>query len=241
MKYNLPRKICKMTQFMKAPYTIMSFIISEVIIMPYDAFPYELPPLPYDYDALEPYIDAETMHIHHDKHYKTYIDNLNKALAPYEAIQKLPLPQLLKNAAYLPKALSTAVIHHGGGVYNHQLYFQTIGPPSGHSVPSGSLARAIDKQYGSFENFKKEFTDRAKAVFGSGYTFLVKTPEGKIKIVNTANQDTPLPQSDCPIFAVDVWEHGYYLKYKNRRDEYLENIWNVIQFDKAEQNYQQCK
>lgn len=197
--------------------------------MPYHTYPYELPPLPYAYDALEPYIDAETMHYHHDKHFATYIANLNKALAPYPQLQKLTLEQLLATPMRLPAAARTAILHNGGGVYNHALFFQGMAPPSspGHE-PQGAVLEVLRRTFGSFEDFKKVFNEAALKVFGSGWTVLVLTPQGGLQIVNLKNQETLLSTPAIPLLYVDVWEHAYYLKYKNARGDYLQNIWNVL-------------
>ena len=197
-------------------------------------YKYELPPLPYPYDANEPYIDEETMRIHHDKHFRTYVDNLNKALEPYTSYHNIPLEILLRRPNIIPDNIRTAVINNGGGVYNHDLYFNTIGPAGGIEKPQGSLRNAIERSFGSFEVFKDKFTQNAKNVFGSGWTFLVINPYNQLMIVNTANQDTPLPWGNKPILAFDVWEHAYYLKYQNRRAEYLENLWKFVNWEAVE-------
>lgn len=199
--------------------------------MPYHTYPYELPPLPFDYDALEPYIDAETMHYHHDKHFKTYVDELNKTLAQYPRLQKLTLPELLSQ-----KSLPVKILNNAGGVYNHTLYFSGLSPAGcACHQPSGEMLRLIEETFESFENFKEIFMSLAKDVFGSGWTVLFLTPQGQLKIANLKNQDTLLPMNYFPILYVDVWEHAYYLKYKNERVKYLENIWNVLDFPMLEQ------
>ena len=199
--------------------------------MPYHTYPYELPPLPYAYDALEPFIDAETMHYHHDKHFKAYVDNLNKALEPYPQLQGMTLEQLLSVPMRLPAAARTAILNNGGGVYNHALFFQGMAPPQtpGH-IPQGAALDLIQRAFGSFDDFKKVFTDAALKVFGSGWTVLALTPYRTLQIVNLKNQETMLSTPSVPLLYVDVWEHAYYLKYKNARAEYLENIWNVLMF-----------
>ena len=190
-------------------------------------YPFSLPEIPYPYDSLEPYIDTETMHYHYDKHFKTYIDNLNKALEPYPALKKKTLYELVRHQDNLPIDVSRSA----GGTYNHFMFFNKIGPKNENSIPSERLSQIIDKTFGSFENFKKKFSDNAKSVFGSGWTYLVVTREGRLKIVNTRNQQTPVQSGYTPIILFDVWEHAYYLKYKNLRADYVENIWNVVQFD----------
>jgi len=194
-------------------------------------FPYVLPPLPYGYDALEPFIDTETMHYHHDKHFATYIDNLNKALEPYPPLQKLSLVELLRRPSVIPERARAAVLKNGGGVYNHSLFFQKLAPAGGvvHE-PSGRLATMIDRQFGGFDAFREAFSQKALAVFGSGWTYLLLTPRGKLKIESFPNQDTPVESGNVPVILFDVWEHAYYLKYKNLRQEYVDNIWNVVRF-----------
>lgn len=196
-----------------------------------DTYPFELPPLPYDYDDLEPYIDTETMHYHHDKHFQTYITNLNNALAPYPALQKLTLRELLASPNLLPTKVFLAIMRNGGGVYNHDLFFKKLAPPAAKNhQPTGALLAAIENTFGSFDHFKEVFTKQALAVFGSGYTYLIMLKDGALQIVNLANQDTLLADGYQPLILVDVWEHAYYLKYKNSRADYLKNIWQVIKF-----------
>lgn len=196
-----------------------------------DRYPYALPPLPYAYNALEPYIDAETMHYHHDKHFQTYINNLNNALEKYPRLQRLTLEQLLRNPEALPPAARTAIINNGGGVYNHYRFFNNLAPAdeSMHQ-PIGAILGMINTSFGSFDRFKELFTKSALDVFGSGYTVLALTGHGKLAIVNVPNQNTVLPMNAKPVILFDVWEHAYYLKYKNLRADYIKGIWNVISF-----------
>jgi Fe-Mn family superoxide dismutase len=206
--------------------------MKEKIQMLNQKYPFELPPLAYSYDALEPYIDAETVHIHHDKHFKAYVDNLNAALKNSPRLQNKTLRELLMRPSVLP----VAVNRNAGGVYNHSLYFDKIAPPDGQNLPTGKLSGAIDKYFGSFDNFKKIFSDNAKNVFGSGWTYLVTVRPGDpmpggLRIINTQNQDTPLAYGMSPIILFDVWEHAYYLKYKNDRAAYIENMWNIVKFN----------
>lgn len=198
--------------------------------MLYDKYPFELPPLPYPYEALEPYIDRETMHLHHDKHFKAYIDNLNKALKPYPQLQSLPLIKLLSMPWNLPDEVEIDIMRSAGGTYNHSVYFEKIAPPGEKNIPSGKLLKDINNTFGSFEKFKDIFSQNARSVFGSGYTFLVRTKRGTLKIVNTANQNTPIAIGQ-PVLAFDVWEHAYYLKYKNVRADYISNLWNIAVFE----------
>lgn len=188
-------------------------------------YPYKLPPLPYGYSDLEPYIDAETMHYHHDKHFKTYVDNLNKALENCPGLQKLTLKELLSRPY-----MNSAILRNGGGVYNHNMFFNGLVPASQARKPQGKLLCLIEKTYGSFDQFKEAFNKEAMDVFGSGWAVLAINCGGCLKIAELKNQDTLLGTGLTPLVYVDVWEHAYYLKYKNLRAEYLKNIWNVIDF-----------
>lgn len=196
-------------------------------------------PLPYAYDALEPYIDTLTMHLHHDKHLQTYIDNLNKALTDYPFLQKLSLEQLIYNADRLPPKIQTTVKNNAGGVYNHEFYFAGL-LNSAQKEPTGMLALAIIRAYGDFDNFKSKFTEAALSVFGSGYAWLVLDERGDLKIITTANQDTPLTLKTCPILNIDVWEHAYYLKHYNMRVNYIADWFQVVNWNMAEQHYLKC-
>ncbi len=196
-----------------------------------------LPQLPYEYSALEPYIDEETMYIHHDKHFKKYVDELNKSVSKYKKLYNWTLERLLKNLCLLPRDIQVSVKHNGGGVYNHNFYFKIMTPNSP-KEPVGLLKEEIIKTYCSLDEFKLEFKNKALNQFGSGYAWLICNNCGKLKIISTANQDCPISMNLKPILTVDVWEHAYYLKYKNRRDEYLDNWFNVINWELAEQLYQ---
>lgn len=192
-------------------------------------YPYVLPPLPYAYNALEPYIDEETMHYHHDKHFQTYINNLNDALEPYPQLQNMSLSQLISNPSAIPQPVRDKVMNNGGGVYNHDLFFRGLAPASEPlHTPQGKLAENIDKAFGSFENFKKTFSQQALSVFGSGWTALCFDRNCCLKIINLKNQETSLLYGAETIMLLDVWEHAYYLKYKNERKKYVENSWNVL-------------
>lgn len=200
--------------------------------MPIDSYPYELPPLPYAYNALEPYIDAETMRYHHGKHYQAYIDNLNAALAGYPKLQKLSLEQLLARPVYfLPQKDYAAILHNAGGVYNHRFFFSHLAPADaeGHK-PAGLLSARIAGKFGSFEKFQEAFTKLALDVFGSGWACLALTSANRLQLYHLANQETTLPDHAQPVLLFDVWEHAYYLKYKNARAEYIKNLWNVALF-----------
>lgn len=200
-------------------------------------YKYQLPPLPYAYDANEPYIDEQTMRIHHDKHFQTYVDNLNKAIEPYPELHRIPLDILLRYPNKIPVQIRTAIINNGGGVYNHTLYFDTIGPVQDSNIPDGNLLRDIETQFGSFDKFKELFSQSAIKLFGSGWTWLVLNQYNMLEIINTPNQDTPLQYGYRPIMLFDVWEHAYYLKYQNRRAEYVSNLWKLVNWPKVEEIY----
>lgn len=200
-------------------------------------YPFQLKPLPYDYNALEPYIDSETLHYHHDKHLKSYVDNLNKTLKNYPQYHKTPLYTLLENICYIPENIRTDVINYGGGVFNHNLYFYTMQPPVENNIPKGKIKKIIDDDFGSFENFKNLMTKTAVAVFGSGYGWLVKNNAGNLKIMPTPNQNTPIMPYQKPLLPVDVWEHAYYLQYKNLRQDYVKNWYKLINWDIVDKLY----
>lgn len=198
-------------------------------------YPYSLPQLPYPYDALEPYIDKMTMEIHHTKHHQAYINNLNSALEKYPEFHNLELEEILKNLNQLPEEIRTAVRNNGGGHYNHSLFWEIM-KPNGGGEPKGKLKEEIEKNFGSFEEFKKLFSETAIKHFGSGWAWLVITSDKKLKVYSLLNQDNPLMNGDVPIMGLDVWEHAYYLKYQNRRAEYVEAWWHVVNWDKIEEN-----
>jgi Fe-Mn family superoxide dismutase len=205
-------------------------------------YPFKLTQLPYPYDALEPYIDAKTMEIHHTKHHQTYVDKLNTAIEKWPEGQALELDMILRNLDAVPEAIRTAVRNHGGGHYNHSLFW-TFMKKDGGGEPKGELLEAIKSNFGSFDEFKEAFTNAALGVFGSGWAWLVKENQKsniknqKLFIVTTPNQDTPISQGHTPILGIDVWEHAYYLKYQNRRQEYIENWWNVVNWQQVEEYY----
>jgi len=190
---------------------------------------FELPKLPYAVDALEPYIDAQTMTIHHDKHHAAYVANLNAAIEKHPELGKKTLDALLKDLNSVPEDIRAAVRNHGGGTWNHTMFWEVMGPKKG-GLPTADLAKAIDSSLGSFDKFKAEFEKAANGRFGSGWAWLVKKGSGLV-VVSTANQDNPLSDGATPILGVDVWEHAYYLKYQNRRAEYVTNWWNVVNWD----------
>lgn len=218
-------------------FILLSIFFQSLNYLSYalDNTKYQAKELPYAYDALEPYIDKETMILHHDKHYKAYVDKLNAALDKHPDLYSYSLSDLLKNVENLPKDISEAVINNGGGVYNHEFFFNIMTPNS--TNPSGKLNDAINRDFGSFDNFKSEFSKAALNVFGSGWAWLVSDLDGKLSIITTSNQNTPLPQNLSPIIGLDVWEHAYYLKYKNERNKYIDNWFNVINWDNALENY----
>lgn len=192
-----------------------------------------LPQLSFEYTALEPHIDAKTMEIHHTKHHQTYIDKLNAALEGHTELQKLSVEELLKKIDTVPEMIREAVKNHGGGHANHSLFW-TILSPQPEKEPSDSLAEKMESSFGSVEDFKQKFTDAATTRFGSGWAWLVYTKDGDLAVYNTPNQDSPLMKGDTPLMGLDVWEHAYYLKYQNRRPEYIEAFWNVLNWEEVE-------
>ena len=188
---------------------------------------HELPALPYAYDALEPYIDTLTMQIHHDKHHAAYVTNLNKALEAAPALQSLSIADLLTSLNKVPDNIRQAVINNGGGVWNHTMFWEIMGPKAG-GEPTGDLAAAIKTAFGGFDAFKAALSNAGMTRFGSGWAWLVLDKEGKLVVTSTANQDCPLSNGQKVILGVDVWEHAYYLKYQNRRADYLAAWWNVV-------------
>ncbi|MBK9711632.1 MAG: superoxide dismutase [Kouleothrix sp.] len=188
---------------------------------------FTLPPLPYDYSALEPHIDTQTMQIHHDKHHAAYVNNLNAALESQAGLQSQGIEDILRNIKDVPETVRQAVINNGGGHANHTLFWEIMGPNGG-GEPSGALAQAIDKAFGSFADLKAKVNDAGVKRFGSGWSWLVADGGGNLQVISTANQDSPLMQGLTPILGVDVWEHAYYLKYQNLRPKYLEAWWNTV-------------
>ena len=197
---------------------------------------FELPPLPYAEDALEPHIDARTMSIHHDKHHAGYTRKLNAALEGHADWQNKGIDEILRNIDQLPADIKTAVRNNGGGYANHRLFW-TVMSPDGGGAPSGDLASAINAKFGSFEAFKEKFGSTAAGQFGSGWGWLVVKADGSLDVYSTPNQDSPYMQGDTPILGVDVWEHAYYLNYQNRRGDYIGAWWNVVDWDQVAENY----
>jgi len=192
-------------------------------------------PLPYAYDALEPFIDTATMQFHHDKHHATYVTNLNAALEKHPELVSKTLEDLLMDLNSVPDDIRTAVRNHGGGVWNHNLYWEIMGPKAG-GEPEGQLVKAITSEFGSFADFKAQFEKAAMGRFGSGWAWLVKKG-GKLSIISTANQDNPMSEGMTPLLTLDVWEHSYYLKYQNRRAEYVSAWWNVVNWKAVASRY----
>ncbi len=195
-----------------------------------------LPALPYAYDALEPHIDAKTMEIHHSRHHQTYVTNLNAALADRPELAALPLEALLARIDSLPAQVQGAVRNHGGGHANHSLFWQVMSPQGG-GEPDGELAAAMERDLGGLEAFKQAFTQAALSRFGSGWAWLVVDGRGKLQVVSSANQDSPLMEGLTPILGLDVWEHAYYLKYQNKRPDYIAAFYNVIDWDEVARRY----
>ncbi len=200
---------------------------------------FELPKLPYEYNALEPYIDEQTMRIHHDKHHQAYLDKTNALIAGKKELENKTIEEILSKLEKIPKEIRTALTNQGGGYYNHCLFFEMMAPDAG-GEPTGELHTAIDKTFGSFEAFKKQFSDAAMNRFGSGWAWLVLDKK-KLLITSTANQDTPISQGQKPILLLDVWEHSYYLRYFNKRADYVQAWWNVVNWKKAEDLFQKVK
>jgi superoxide dismutase, Fe-Mn family len=198
-----------------------------------------LPPLPYAYNALEPWIDEQTMHLHHDKHHQTYLDNLLKAITGTE-LENVAPEKLVSDLAKVPEKIRGVVRNHGGGFVNHALLWEVMAPKAG-GAPAGDLAKAIDGAFGSFDSFKEKFSAAAAGQFGSGWAWLVVKGDGSLAVYSLPNQDSPLSSGDTPVLGLDVWEHAYYLKYQNRRAEYIGNWWNVVNWGKVAELFKTAK
>ena len=198
---------------------------------------FSLPPLPYDYSALEPHIDTQTMQIHHDKHHAAYVNNLNAAIEGQSALQSATIEEILSNINDVPESVRQAVINNGGGPANHTLFWEIMGPNGG-GEPTGALGEAITKAFGSFADFKAKINDAGVKRFGSGWSWLVLDKSGNLQVLSTANQDSPLMQGSTPILGVDVWEHAYYLKYQNKRADYVAAFFNVIHWDFVSERFE---
>jgi Fe-Mn family superoxide dismutase len=201
---------------------------------------HQLAPLPYDYAALEPYIDTQTMQLHHDKHHATYVNNLNTALEKYPDLQTKSVEELVRDLNNVPQDIRQVVRNNGGGHANHTMFWQTLSPTGG-GEPTGLIGEAIADTFGSFSNFQQRFNDTGVKLFGSGWVWLVLNKEGKIEITTTPNQDSPITVGQVPILGNDVWEHAYYLKYQNRRAEYLSAWWNIVNWDEVNRRFEQAR
>jgi len=230
---------------MKKVFTTLTLLAAAAVTSPAQSAdtptgPFKLPELPYAYDALEPHIDAETMEIHHNKHHAAYVNNANKALAGHPDLAKMSVWDLIAHLDEVPDEIRTALRNNAGGHANHSLFWLMMKPQGG-GLPSGELAKAIDDTFGSFDEFRKKFTEAAMKVFGSGWAWLSLTPDGEMVIETTPNQDSPIMSGGQPLLGLDVWEHAYYLNYQNRRPDYLKAWWNTVNWDQAEKNYLAAK
>lgn len=201
---------------------------------------HQLPDLPYAFDALEPHIDAQTMEIHHDRHHATYVNKLNAAIEGNADLESKSIEDLLKNIDSVPENIRTAVRNNGGGHANHSLFWEIMSPNGG-GEPTGALADAINNKFGSFDKFKEEFANAAATRFGSGWAWLNVTQNGEIEVTSTPNQDSPLMEGKTPILGLDVWEHAYYLKYQNKRPDYISAFWNVVNWDEVNKRYEAAR
>ncbi|MDP4089192.1 MAG: superoxide dismutase [Bacillota bacterium] len=227
---------------MKKKFKVIAVLLTAIILLPIHVKaeepegPFKLPPLPYSYDALEPFIDAKTMEIHHQKHHGTYVAKLNEAVNKYPELKRKSVEELLMNLNKLPVDIREVVRNNGGGHYNHSLFWTLMDKGKG-GEPKGKLRKDMDKSFGSFDSFKKSFKEAALGRFGSGWAWLVKDGTGSLKIVTTPNQDSPIMEGIKPILGLDVWEHAYYLKYQNRRADYIDAWWNVVNWEALEMAY----
>lgn len=196
-------------------------------------YPFSLPKLPYGYNALEPYIDTQTMEIHHDKHHQKYVDELNAALKDHPELHKKTVEELLTQLDQIPEQIRTAVRNNGGGHYNHTFFWECMAPAQGNE-PLPILKERFNKDFGGFDAFKEKFSKAAVKVFGSGYAWLVINKDGRLEVIQTSNQDSPISQGLIPVLTLDVWEHAYYLKYQNKRAEFVENWWNIVNWKRIE-------
>lgn len=200
---------------------------------------YTLPDLPYDYDALEPHIDTETMHLHHDKHHATYVSNANAALEKHPELAEKSVEELLAAIDSVPEDVQTALRNNAGGHANHSLFWEVLSPNGG-GEPTGAIKAAIDEAFGSFDAFKEKFAAAATTRFGSGWAWLVVT-DGKLEVTSTPNQDSPLMEGKTPVLGLDVWEHAYYLNFKNVRPNYINAFWNIVNWDEVNKRYEAAK
>jgi Fe-Mn family superoxide dismutase len=230
---------------MKKVFTTLTLLAAAAVTSPAQSAdtptgPFKLPELPYAYDALEPHIDAETMEIHHNKHHAAYVNNANKALAGHPDLAKMSVWDLIAHLDEVPDEIRTALRNNAGGHANHSLFWLMMKPQGG-GLPSGELAKAIDDTFGSFDEFRKKFTEAAMKVFGSGWAWLSLTPDGEMVIETTPNQDSPIMSGGQPLLGLDVWEHAYYLKNQNRRTDYIDAWWNVVNWDYVSKRYAEAK
>jgi Fe-Mn family superoxide dismutase len=202
--------------------------------------PFQVPPLPYAYEALEPSIDAQTMRLHHDKHHQTYVNNLNAAIEKYPELRNKTAEELLLNLNRIPNDIRTIVRNNAGGHLNHSMFWQSMAPNQ-NSLPRGEIASAINQTFGSFDTFKQQFNEAGAKQFGSGWAWLVLTRNGRLQVISTANQDSPLLEGYYPLLGNDVWEHAYYLTYQNRRADYLNAWWNVVNWDEVNKRFVQAR
>ncbi len=201
---------------------------------------YTLPDLPYAHDALEPHIDTETMHLHHDKHHNTYVNNLNAAIANFPELAAKDIDTLIAELDQIPAEIRTAVQNNGGGHANHTLFWEIMGPNAG-GEPTGEIKAAIDATFGSFDAFKEKFAAAATSRFGSGWAWLVVNKEGNLEVTSTANQDSPLTEGKTPVLTLDVWEHAYYKKFSNVRPDYIKAFWNVVNWNEVNKRFVAAK
>jgi Fe-Mn family superoxide dismutase len=201
---------------------------------------FELPPLPYNYDALEPYIDSQTMQLHHDMHHQAYVNNLNSAVEKYSDLQSKNPDELIRELNSVPEDVRTTVRNNGGGHLNHTMFWQIMAPNAG-GEPTGAIAELITDNFGDFETFKQKFNDAGTKQFGSGWVWLVRSSDGKFEVMSTPNQDSPTTQGHFPIMGNDVWEHAYYLKYQNKRAEYLKQWWNVVNWNEINKRLEMAR
>lgn len=202
--------------------------------------PFQVPPLPYAYDALAPYIDARTMHLHHDKHHQTYVEKLNAAIAKYPELSNKNAAELIQKLDRVPEEIRTVVRNNAGGHLNHSLFWESMAPNQA-GVPTGTIATAINQSFGSFDNFKQQFNQTGAKLFGSGWVWLVLAKDGNLKIVTSPNQDNPVMEGNYPLLGNDLWEHAYYLTYQNKRAEYLNAWWSVVNWDVVGQRLAQAQ
>lgn len=222
--------------------SLIAVLMAAAVVIPFPvkamegSEPFKLPDLPYSYDALEPYIDAQTMKVHHTGHHAAYVAKLNEAVNKYPELKGKTIEELLMNLDKLPQDVRETIRNNGGGHYNHTLFWNFMGKDKA-KAPTGKLKGDIDKTFRSFDDFKKSFKEAALGRFGSGWAWLIKDKSGSLKIVTTPNQDTPIMEGIKPILGLDVWEHAYYLKYQNKRGDYIDAWWNVVNWDDISKNY----